>query len=91
MYHSHVNAMVQDNAGLLGGFIVNNPKNNKRKNYKDYLIILQEWAVDKLPWADVDPGTYDLTFKAPEFKFFTMNGKCYPLAEPLPLNLGDTI
>lgn len=41
MYHSHVNVMVQDNAGLLGGFIVNDSKDDKRKNYKDYLILLQ--------------------------------------------------
>lgn len=74
MYHSHVNVMVQDNAGLLGGIIVNDPKDLKKKHYKDYLILLQEWAVDKLPWADIDPGTYNLTFKAPEFNFFTMNG-----------------
>ena len=47
--------------------------------------------MDKLPWADIDPGTYNLTFKAPEFNFFTMNGKCYPLTEPLPVNFGDTV
>lgn len=91
MYHSHVNVMVQDNAGLLGGFIVNDLKNNKRKKYKDYLIMLQEWAVDKLPWADIDKGIYDLTFKKPEFNFFTMNGKCYPMTKALPVNFGDTV
>lgn len=91
MYHSHVNVMVQDNAGLLGGIIVNDPKDLKKKHYKDYLILLQEWAVDKLPWADIAPGTYNLTFKVPEFNFFTMNGKCYPLTKPLPVNFGDTV
>ena len=91
MYHSHVNVMVQDNAGLLGGIIVNDPKDLKKKHYKDYLILLQEWAVDKLPWADIAPGTYNLTFKVPEFNFLTMNGKCYPLTKPLPVNFGDTV
>ncbi len=91
MYHSHVDVMVQDNAGLLGGIIVNDPKDNKRKHYKDYLILLQEWAVDKLPWADINPGVYDLTFKMPEFNFFTMNGKCYPETKPIPVEYGDTV
>lgn len=91
MYHSHVNVMVQDNSGLLGGFIVNNPKDNKVKNYKDYLILLQEWAADQLPWADIDPGLYNLTFKMPEFNFFTMNGKAYPTTKPLEVCYGDKV
>lgn len=91
MYHSHVNVMTQDNAGLLGGFIVNNPKDNKKKHYRDYLILLQEWAVDKLPWADVNPGTYDLNFIDPNFNFFTMNGRCYPTTKSIPVCLGDTV
>ena len=91
MYHSHVNVMVQDNAGLLGGFIVNDPKNDRRRNYKDYLILLQEWAVDKLPWGDINPGIYQLNFKMPEFNFFTMNGKCYPKTRPLDVCYGDTV
>lgn len=91
MYHSHVSVMIQDNAGLLGGFIVENPKDNKRKNYKDYLIVLQEWAVNKLPWGDITKGNYNLTFKMPDFNFFTFNGKCYPLTKPLPVHYGDTV
>lgn len=91
MYHSHVNVMVQNNAGLLGGFIVNNPKDNKKKSYKDYLFLLQEWAVDKLHWGDTSPGIYNLNFKMPEFNFFTMNGKCYPISKPIPVCFGDTV
>lgn len=91
MYHSHVNVLVQDNAGLLGGFIVEDPKDKKRKNYKDYLVVLQEWAVNELPWGDITKGTYNLTFKMPNFNFFTMNGKCYPSTDPLEVCYGDTV
>lgn len=91
MYHSHVNVMVQDNAGLLGGFIIEDPKDDKRKNFKDYLIVLQEWAADKLPWGDISKGNYELTFKMPDFNFFTFNGKCYPLTKPLPVRYGDAV
>lgn len=91
MYHSHVNVMVQDNAGLLGGLIVNNPKENKRKNFKDYLILLQEWSVDELPWGNTTPGYYDLNFKNPIFNFFSMNGKCYPTTKPLHVKYGNSV
>ena len=63
MYHSHVNVAVQDNAGLFGGLIIEDPKYCNKKHYKDYLILLQEWAVNSLPWGDIDSGTYNLTFK----------------------------
>lgn len=91
MYHSHVNVSVQDNAGLLGGLIVEDPRMQNRKKYKDYLCLLQEWAIGALPWGDLTKGTYDLTFVKPEFNFFTINGKCYPDTKPLPVEYGDTV
>ena len=91
MYHSHVNVSIQDNAGLLGGLIVEDPRMQNRKKYKDYLCLLQEWAIGALPWGDLTKGTYDLTFVKPEFNFFTINGKCYPDTKPLPVEYGDTV
>ena len=91
MYHSHVNVSVQDNAGLLGGLIVEDPRMQNRKKYKDYLCLLQEWAIGALPWGNLTKGTYDLTFVKPEFNFFTINGKCYPDTKPLPVEYGDTV
>ena len=78
MYHSHVNVSIQDNAGLLGGLIVEDPRMQNRKKYKDYLCLLQEWAIGALPWGDLTKGTYDLTFVKPEFNF-------------LPVEYGDTV
>lgn len=69
MYHSHVNVAVQDNAGLLGGFIVEDPSKQNLPQHKDYLCLLQEWAVHQLPWGTLTKGTYPLNFKKPEFNF----------------------
>ena len=91
MYHSHVNVAVQYNAGLFGGLTIEDPQYCNKNHYKDYLILLQEWAVNSLPWGDIDSGTYNLTFKMPEFNFFTMNGKCYPSTEPLHVSYGDKV
>lgn len=91
MYHSHVNVAVQDNAGLLGGFIVEDPRMQHMPRYRDYLCLLQEWAIDKLPWGDLTKGKYKLNFVKPEFNFFTINGKCCPFTKPLPVKYGDLV
>lgn len=81
----------QDNAGLLGGLIVEDPCMQHRQGYRDYLCLLQEWAVDALPWGDLTPGTYELNFVKPRFNFFTINGRCYPRTLPLEIRWGDTV
>lgn len=91
LYHSHVDVMVQDNAGLFGGLIVEDPENQDRRDYKDYLCILQEWAIRELCWGDLTPGLYPLDFVHPSFNFFTINGTCYPRTLPLKVNYGDTV
>lgn len=91
LYHSHVDVMTQDNAGLFGGFIVEDPANVNRQNYRDYLCILQEWAIKQLCWGDLTPGLYPLDFCHPNFNFFTMNGTCYPKTLPLKVSYGDTV
>ena len=91
MYHSHVEVPIQDNAGLLGGLIVENPCTQCPGPDKDYLCLLQEWAVNELPWGDLTPGTYPLTFVKPMFNFFTINGKAYPQTLPLYVDCGDLV
>ena len=91
MYHSHVEVPIQDNAGLFGGLIVENPCRTFDAPDKDYLCILQEWAVNVLPWGDLTPGTYPLNFVKPMFNFFTINGKSYPQTLPLQVNCGDKV
>ncbi|WP_431028039.1 multicopper oxidase family protein [Lysinibacillus sp. LZ02] len=91
MYHANVDVAVQDHAGLLGGLIVEDPSTQHMPKYKDYLCLLQEWAIGDLPQGDLTKGVYDLTFVKPEFNFFTINGRCYPLTVPLLVEYGDTV
>lgn len=91
MYHSHSNIAVQDNAGLVGGIVVEDPKAQNLKCSRDYLCILQEWAIDSLPWGDISPGRYNLNFINPVFNFFTINGKSYPDTKPLLVHQGDRV
>ena len=91
LYHSHVEVSIQDNAGLFGGLIVEDPRDQNRSNYVDYLCILQEWAINQLPWGNITPGLYDLSFIRPRFNFFTINGHCYPDTLPLQVRYGDTV
>lgn len=78
MYHSHVEVPIQDNAGLFGGLIVENPCRTFDAPDKDYLCILQEWAVNVLPWGDLTPGTYPLNFVKPMFNFLPSTEKAIP-------------
>ena len=91
MYHSHVGVVIQNNAGLLGGLIVEDPCNEDRQNYKDYLLLLQEWYLKGLKPCELKPGKYELDFMKHEFNFFTINGRCFPYDNPLPVSLGDTV
>lgn len=78
MYHSHVEVPIQDNAGLFGGLIVENPCRTFDAPDKDYLCILQEWAVNVLPWGDLTPGTYPLNFVKPMSIFLPSTEKAIP-------------
>jgi FtsP/CotA-like multicopper oxidase with cupredoxin domain len=91
LYHSHVDVMKQNNAGLLGGLIIEDPVDQKREKYNDYLCLLQEWDVKQLDWGELNPGVYELNFKNPHFNFFTINGTCYPKTKPLLTDYGDIV
>ena len=62
MYHSHVGIVIQSSAGLLGGLIVEDPCNEDRQNYKDYLLLLQEWYLKGLKPCELKPGNYVTCF-----------------------------
>lgn len=61
MYHSHVDVAVQD-AGLLGGFIVEDPTLQNLPMYRNYLCLLEEWAIGELPWEGFDKRYVSLKF-----------------------------
>jgi len=90
MYHSHVNVAKQDMLGLLGGFVILDPK--ERHINKDYLMLMQEWSLDGLEKGEkVEPGQYDLKPFAMDFNMFTINGKCFPSTSPMPIKYGDIV
>jgi hypothetical protein len=80
-YHSHM--AMQEMMGMLGGFIMH-PKAPYRPSVdKDFLIILQEYAV--LP-NNVVPNSMNM-----EFNWLVLNGKAGPATTPLIVKLGDRV
>ena len=69
LYHSHVEVPIQDNAGLFGGLIVENPCTQCPGPDKDYLCILQEWAVNELPWGDLAQSALSADFCKADVQF----------------------
>lgn len=89
MYHTHFNVARQGMMGLAGGLIILEPDGTITD--RDYFILLQEFALHGLPMGVVKPGCYDVNPMSDELQFFTMNGRCFPLTEPLPVTCGDTV
>ena len=80
-YHSHM--AMQEMMGMLGAFIMH-PKDSYRPAVeKDFVILLQEYAV--LP-NNVVPNSMNM-----EFNWLTMNGKVGPAITPLIVRLGDRV
>lgn len=92
MYHTHHNTPRQEMMGLEGGFIILEP-GRQRNVQRDYLIMLQEFAVPDLPMFVVKPGIYDINPYAHggDFNFFTMNGRCFPFTTPLEVDKGERV
>ncbi|MFL0198002.1 multicopper oxidase family protein [Clostridium sp. WILCCON 0269] len=94
MYHSHVNVAKQDMLGLLGGFIILDPKdkNGHQCVDKDYLLLMQEWSLAGLDKGKkVEPGSYELRPFTDNFNMFTINGKSFPATTPMPIQYGDIV
>lgn len=83
MYHTHLNPLGQEMAGMEGGFIILDPTESHIQ--RDFFIMLQEFKVKKLPPGYIAPGVYDIDPHAMDFNFFTMNGRCFPYTTPLEI------
>jgi len=80
-YHSHM--AMQEMMGLLGAFIMH-PKQPYRPSVdKDFLILMQEYAV--LP-NNIVPNSMNM-----EFNWLLFNGKAGPAPSPLIVRLGDRV
>ncbi|PYT90952.1 MAG: copper oxidase [Acidobacteria bacterium] len=80
-YHSHM--AMQEMMGMIGAFVMH-PKNAyKPRVDKDYVIILQEYAI--LPNITV-PNSMNM-----EFNWLTFNGKAGPATTPLIVRHGERV
>jgi len=80
-YHSHM--AMQEMMGMLGAFIMHPKQPHRPAVDKDFVILLQEYAV--LP-NNVVPNSMNM-----EFNWLTMNGKTAPATTPLIVRLGDRV
>ncbi len=78
-YHSHM--AMQEMMGMLGAFIMHPKAPYSPRVEKDFVILLQEYAV--LPNNTV-PNTMNM-----EFNWLLLNGKAGPATTPLVVRLGD--
>jgi hypothetical protein len=80
-YHSHM--AMQEMMGMLGAFIMHPKQPHRPAVDKDFVIMLQEYAV--LPNNTV-PNTMNM-----EFNWLVFNGKAGPSTTPLIVRLGDRV
>ena len=80
-YHSHM--AMQEMLGMLGAFIMHPKKPYHPRADKDFVIMLQEYAV--LPNVNV-PNTMNM-----EFNWLVFNGKAGPAITPMIVRLGDRV
>jgi manganese oxidase len=80
-YHSHM--AMQEMLGMLGAFIMHPKTAPEPRVDKDFVILLQEYAV--LPNNTV-PNTMNM-----EFNWLLLNGKAGPATTPLVVRLGDRV
>jgi len=80
-YHSHM--AMQEMMGMLGAFIMHPKVAHTPRVDKDFVILLQEYAV--LPNNTV-PNTMNM-----EFNWLMFNGKAGPATTPLIIRLGDRV
>ena len=80
-YHSHM--AMQEMMGMIGAFVMHPKENYTPRVDKDFVIILQEYAI--LPNINV-PNSMNM-----EFNWLTFNGKSSPATTPLIVRHGDRV
>jgi FtsP/CotA-like multicopper oxidase with cupredoxin domain len=80
-YHSHM--AMQEMTGMIGAFIMHPKEAYKPRVDKDFLIIMQEYAI--LPNITV-PNSMNM-----EFNWLTFNGKSGPASTPLIVRHGERV
>ena len=82
MYHSGYNVMKQDHMGLVGTFVIH-PRHYEEKPDKQFVIMLQQWAIP--------PGSEYLNLTTMDFNWFTFNGHAAPNIPVLQVKQGERV
>ncbi len=81
IYHCHFETPTHMEMGMYGAFIVEEP-GAKQDDRQDVVMVLDEWQVRDEP-----------TFLGfiPDYNFFTINGRSFPLTQPIFADVGERI
>lgn len=82
MYHCHVATFNHVDMGMYGALIVE-PKDEVKTWAKEYVMMLDDWAVGNMNAFEVTPRR--------EYNYFTINGKAFPETEPVEAKVGEQV
>lgn len=82
-YHGEFNFMKQSSYGLVGAFVIHPKKYEERKPDKQFVIMLQEWAIP--------PGSEDPNLVTTDFNWFTFNGHATPMVPAMQVHEGEYV
>lgn len=80
IYHCHFDTPTHMEMGMSGAFIVDDPDDPRPADH-DFIAVLDEWQV----------GTTDRLGNMPAYNFFTINGRSFPLTQPMFADPGDRV
>ncbi len=78
IYHCHFDTPTHMEMGMYGAFIVHKPG---PRDGIDYVAVLDEWRI----------GTADSGGAIPDYDYFTINGKSFPLTPPILADPGERV
>ena len=82
IYHCHFETPEHMEMGMSGAFVVEDPAETGKPD-KEFTFVLDEWAIHE----DAAPRHGNM----PAYNYFTMNGRSFPLTQPMFVEKGDHV